>query len=581
MSKPMSDSERQQMAEKLFKEGDALDDAGKQLEAIKKFEAAIALKPNYPKAYFAKAFSLCSLGRIEEGIQFYSKAIELDPTWAMAHFNKGTNLYDLNRKEEALECYNQAILHNPQHFDAHNNKANTLYDFGKYDEAIEAYNVVIAGKSDYPYAYQGKGNALYALDKKEEALQCFNKAVSLFPMHPLFQYNLGKCLHSLNKYDEALKALIDAQANMLTKVANILSRINVSYINMILSPLIELYKESQSAANLIQEANQTSPGISKVTMRVGALQEHRDKLITEILNNLENHSPDETKKRVEKLDQMKEEYKKLIISIKEELKKVPTDSKKGDISLDDLKHSLDDFKREYSKNMDEVSRKIDIELKRLDLSQDGQNKIKSYFKAFMETFDVFYVLSQINECEHLQIEDDKLKEMITSAVSPFICNWSSTNLQSLKEFLQDKDTKTDLKKIKKLASDNAGFSHFISKCIYQIITKQSKQHEIVQITNGHFVPVQGRLFENISKFYESLEEKSQTNEHGNSHKADASKLGHNDANNLIHHWLGGKIEVYEAQTMFVKLVTETDGLIPVIPGRLPQDSNRSRCCNIF
>ena len=59
--------------------GFALASLGQYEEALKAYDKAIELKPDFSVAWNNKAFSFSSLGRYEEALNAYDKAIELKP----------------------------------------------------------------------------------------------------------------------------------------------------------------------------------------------------------------------------------------------------------------------------------------------------------------------------------------------------------------------------------------------------------------------------------------------------------------------------------------------------------------------
>ena len=59
--------------------GNVLGKLGRYTEAISAFKSAIAITPDYAKAYLFMGVSLRKLGRHEEAIAAYQRAASLDP----------------------------------------------------------------------------------------------------------------------------------------------------------------------------------------------------------------------------------------------------------------------------------------------------------------------------------------------------------------------------------------------------------------------------------------------------------------------------------------------------------------------
>jgi len=82
-------------------------------EAIKAFDRAIELKPDYAKAYNEKGYALASLEKHNDALSCYNKAIALKSDYATAYYNKGRSLCELCRYTEAVIYFGKASAINP------------------------------------------------------------------------------------------------------------------------------------------------------------------------------------------------------------------------------------------------------------------------------------------------------------------------------------------------------------------------------------------------------------------------------------------------------------------------------------
>ena len=84
-------------AKKHFDEGNRLYDLGRYEDAIKEYDKALAIDPNYKEAHNNKGNALDDLGRYEEAIKEYDKALAIDPDYKVAWVNKELALKELKR----------------------------------------------------------------------------------------------------------------------------------------------------------------------------------------------------------------------------------------------------------------------------------------------------------------------------------------------------------------------------------------------------------------------------------------------------------------------------------------------------
>ncbi|MFC2011271.1 tetratricopeptide repeat protein [Chloroflexota bacterium] len=191
-------------AEEWFEKGFALGGQDKYEEALKAYNKAIELDPQYVLAWNNKGNTLGELGRHEEALEAYNKAIEIDPKDALAWNNRGVTLYKLEKYQEALEAYNKAIEIDPLYAKAWYNKGNILYKLKKYQEALEAYNKAIEIDPKDALAWNNRGVTLYKLESYPEALEAYNKAIELDPQYALAYSNLAEAYFNLGAIEQAI-----------------------------------------------------------------------------------------------------------------------------------------------------------------------------------------------------------------------------------------------------------------------------------------------------------------------------------------------------------------------------------------
>jgi serine/threonine protein kinase len=129
-----------------------------------------------------KGVSLGSLGRHEEELGCLDRALAIDPQYARAWYNKGTTQWNLSRPEEALDCFDRALAINPQYAEAWSNKGVSLESLGRHEEALACYDRALAVNPQYAEAWFNKGTVLILgndFRRAREAISCIETAERL------------------------------------------------------------------------------------------------------------------------------------------------------------------------------------------------------------------------------------------------------------------------------------------------------------------------------------------------------------------------------------------------------------------
>ncbi len=82
---------------------------------------------------------LKKLGQLDSAVKSYEKALAIKPDYFDAHYNLGNALNDLDQHDAAVKCYEKALAINPDYADAHNNLGFTLKKLGQLDSAVNSY----------------------------------------------------------------------------------------------------------------------------------------------------------------------------------------------------------------------------------------------------------------------------------------------------------------------------------------------------------------------------------------------------------------------------------------------------------
>jgi len=185
--------------------------------AVKSYERAIAIKPDYAKAHYNLGNTLHELtlqgfGHLDGPVKSYERSIEIDPDYAEAHNNLGNVFQELGRLDEAINSYEKAIFHKPNYVEAHFSHGVVLFDLGQLDNAVKEYQKAIELKPDFSEAHNNLGNTYKELGQLDNAVNSYQKAIELKPDFSEAHNNLGNTYKELGQLDNAVNSYQKALA---------------------------------------------------------------------------------------------------------------------------------------------------------------------------------------------------------------------------------------------------------------------------------------------------------------------------------------------------------------------------------
>jgi len=143
--------------------GTALQQAGRSDEAMRYFEQAIRIKPDYSDAYNNLGNIFLAQDRLEEAFGQYKQALRIQPKHAEAHNNLGIVLERTGHIEEAIRQFEESIRIRPETAEVHNNLGNALVAVGRLQEGIGQFEEAVKLKPDFAEA---SSNLLFALSQQ-------------------------------------------------------------------------------------------------------------------------------------------------------------------------------------------------------------------------------------------------------------------------------------------------------------------------------------------------------------------------------------------------------------------------------
>jgi tetratricopeptide (TPR) repeat protein len=180
-------------------------------DALKVYEAALRIKPNYLKALCNYATALIALKRPQEALDNVERALTVDPGYYDARVARGNVLVKLNRDLEALKSYDTAISLKPTAWLPHNNKGLTLIQSGRIEEgnALLERAIELAPQSAEAYYNLAQSKRFGADDAAIGAMQELARQAPSSDTSNAIKLNfaLGKAFDDLRDYQQAFNYL--------------------------------------------------------------------------------------------------------------------------------------------------------------------------------------------------------------------------------------------------------------------------------------------------------------------------------------------------------------------------------------
>ena len=228
---------------------------GQPAEAIKHYQEALAINPNYSEVINNLGTALLNQGRLDEAAKYYHRALEIYPDFAEAYNNLGILLTKQGQTVEAIEQYRKAIELNPSRAEFYNNLGNLLSKQGRTDEAIEQFQKALEVAPDNAKVRFNLANILTAQGRWDEAIEQYQQALKQMPDSIHAHNQLGLALQSRGRFAAAIAQF---QKVLELDPKHVTARNNLAWL-LATCPENSL-RDGKKAVELAQQAVQLSGG---------------------------------------------------------------------------------------------------------------------------------------------------------------------------------------------------------------------------------------------------------------------------------------------------------------------------------
>jgi len=173
-------------------------------EAMKAFDKAIEIDPNYADAYALRAAIYNDWGQHQQALRESDQAIKLNPNFGGGFNTRGWAHIGLRNYEKAIEDLNKAIELDPNLAYAYGNRSWAYFMLENYHQSLDDASKAIQINPRLSTAYLWKGSALASLNRLQEAVKNFDKAIELDPMFSWSFLQRGYTFSRLGQTEQAL-----------------------------------------------------------------------------------------------------------------------------------------------------------------------------------------------------------------------------------------------------------------------------------------------------------------------------------------------------------------------------------------
>ena len=135
--------------------GDVYGRRGDKQAALREFEKAIELKPNYGDAYHNLANTQRELNQFDKALENYQNALKFNPNLWQSHQNMAAIYFQAGQYEQALENIQKAIIINPKNLNLRLNLGVVYLGLGQKDKAKEIFSAILSVDPQNQVAKQG------------------------------------------------------------------------------------------------------------------------------------------------------------------------------------------------------------------------------------------------------------------------------------------------------------------------------------------------------------------------------------------------------------------------------------------
>ena len=191
-------------ADALHLLGVALTQSGQAAAGARSIRNSVNINARQPVAWANLGNAELSQSHAEEALRCYDQAILLSPDYALAHYGRGGALTAMARHPEALACFERTLQLDPGFLPAISNRCETLLRLGRSEEAVAALDAAIQLYPRQVNLYCIRASAYFALRRYDDSAADCERALLINPRHPESRHLHCAALLAIDSFERVL-----------------------------------------------------------------------------------------------------------------------------------------------------------------------------------------------------------------------------------------------------------------------------------------------------------------------------------------------------------------------------------------
>lgn len=195
-------------AEELKSLGDKFLAAGDTGQALQYLVTAEKKDSKNPRIHYSLALAYAARRLPDQALKHFQKALELKPDYSEAHNALGAFYAEQGERDKASEHFQKALA-NPFYRTPEKplyNLGRLMMDQGRYAEAVAYFDEALHFQSAYAEAHLYRARSLEALGRQAEARRAYKAAVTYGPQSADAQFHYGRICAAEGRTEEAIAA---------------------------------------------------------------------------------------------------------------------------------------------------------------------------------------------------------------------------------------------------------------------------------------------------------------------------------------------------------------------------------------